>query len=190
MRGTPSAACRPTRRTGIIPAHAGNTLAICRFSPCSRDHPRACGEHPAGSYAGVYRSRIIPAHAGNTSTWPARGISTEDHPRACGEHSAGLALWLISMGSSPRMRGTPGLVLLLENVDGIIPAHAGNTCSSRLCSTVAWDHPRACGEHMPDLLLLSVPLGSSPRMRGTLQRLPDRHIRRRIIPAHAGNTSV
>ena len=52
---------------------------------------------------------------------------------------------------------------------GIIPAHAGNTI--KLCR-VNWydeDHPRACGEHTPLMLLLFPSRGSSPRMRGTLQ---------------------
>ena len=152
-----------------------------------RDHPRACGEHAGDRQSRTHepgsspRMRgtlsdvgdevvqlgIIPAHAGNTCPQDSPIARIRDHPRACGEHYVTRYNQAYSLGSSPRMRGTQCLVLLLENVDGIIPAHAGNTCSSRLCSTVAWDHPRACGEHSISPIRVRVKSGSSPRMRGT-----------------------
>ena len=75
---------RQSRR--IIPARAGNTLAIRSFCRRATDHPRACGEHvtPDPTAAPIYgssprvrgthdaraaprrRARIIPARAGNT----------------------------------------------------------------------------------------------------------------------------
>ena len=46
MRGTQSR-CRPCmRRTGIIPAYAGNTRPALARRSIARDHPRVCGEHP------------------------------------------------------------------------------------------------------------------------------------------------
>ena len=50
------------------------------------------------------------------------------------------------------------------------------------------DHPRGCGEHVLNGPLISIVVGSSPRMRGT--PWPDRHdvLEWRIIPADAGNT--
>ena len=49
MRGTLFLFGRRRRRGGIIPAHAGNTdRGIARY-PYTRDHPRACGEHPISS---------------------------------------------------------------------------------------------------------------------------------------------
>ena len=50
------------------------------------------------------------------------------------------------------------------------------------------DHPRACGEHL-DLIIYGFSLpGSSPRMRGTLDKVLDGAEFGGIIPAHAGNT--
>ena len=51
------------------------------------------------------------------------------------------------------------------------------------------DHPRVCGEHCTVLTNESWKPGSSPRMRGTLQRSPQRHVPAGIIPAYAGNTA-
>ena len=49
-------------------------------------------------------------------------------------------------------------------------------------------HPRACGEHQFELGKEYYIDGSSPRLRGTLDNLIRRNIRRRFIPAPAGNT--
>ena len=89
------------------------------------------------------------------------------HPRACGEHDQDLGLPVADLGSSPRMRGTPALRHTNKPLYRFIPAHAGNTRSSRPVSTPRPVHPRACGEHvlMPDEDDWED--GSSPRMRGT-----------------------
>ena len=86
MRGTRSKTVSSSRRTGIIPAHAGNTKVFSMKARSAWDHPRACGEHftrtknqleQAGSSPRMrgtlsmwmiarFSSGIIPAHAGNT----------------------------------------------------------------------------------------------------------------------------
>ena len=66
------------------------------------------------------------------------------------------------------MRGTRDDLVRKVWGHGIIPAHAGNTPSSRQCHPNSWDHPRACGEHLSPVGFDSVEEG--------------------IIPAHAGNT--
>ena len=106
MRGTLLYSGHHRLRTGIIPAHAGNTVSGIRYLDFSRDHPRACGEHPAlcrvrhvetgssprmrGTHALVLvafgERGIIPAHAGNTFTPFVNGFLDGDHPRACEEH--------------------------------------------------------------------------------------------------------
>ena len=45
MRGTRGMRASRLSRSGIIPAHAGNTLLSRSAVSMSRDHPRACGEH-------------------------------------------------------------------------------------------------------------------------------------------------
>ena len=72
----------------------------------------------------------------------------------------------------------------------IIPAHAGQTpCSPRAARR--WtDHPRACGANVFLAVDMPAEAGSSPRMRGKhrVHRVRGRGIR--IIPAHAGQTTV
>ena len=52
------------------------------------------------------------------------------------------------------------------------------------------DHPRACGEHLNHSLHTVEPVGSSPRLRGTLQAIVIFFVECGIIPALAGNTST
>ena len=72
---------------------------------------------------------------------------------------------------------------------GIIPAYAGNTAASIPQVSASWDHPRVCGEHQWQVHDNPMPLGSSPRMRGTLKRVHRHRHATRIIPAYAGNTN-
>ena len=111
-----------------------------------------------------------------------------DHPRACGEHTMRKAGADMDEGSSPRLRGTPGLVRQRAAAHGIIPALAGNT--SIAVSTMAYcrDHPRACGEHRFLYRWGILNLGSSPRLRGTHGVEYGWVIVIGIIPALAGNT--
>ena len=91
-------------------------------------------------------------------------------------------------GSSPRVRGAQRDVRARCEHLGIIPACAGNTVRDRPWLLWVQDHPRVCGEHIIVFGLLAHVLGSSPRVRGTLD---GRHIpvgRVGIIPACAGNT--
>ena len=91
---------------GIIPAHAGLTIALYASMTSRWDHPRACGAHPQttcerwdlqGSSPRMRGSRrlvelafvldgIIPAHAGLTQVPIPGGETYRDHPRACGAH--------------------------------------------------------------------------------------------------------
>ena len=86
------------------------------------------------------------------------------------------------------MRGTPHLLIAFFDTNGIIPAHAGNTTTSRLVLFTVWDHPRVCGEHAMPRNFVSILPGSSPRMRGTQTLMASNSSRMGIIPVYAGNT--
>ena len=73
-----------------------------------------------------------------------------------------------SNGSSPRMRGTQPVFLILVRCHRFIPAHAGNTRAAQGRRNARPVHPRACGEH--------------------LSAWPTPLTDMRFIPAHAGNT--
>ena len=188
VRGTlaMNASSTPVRR--FIPAGAGNTGQSPKGNEAFPVHPRGCGEHSArgtrekswpgssprvrGTRAFVWISaagdRFIPAGAGNTSARPLTRVT----------HA----------GSSPRVRGTPGVDCRGGDGDRFIPAGAGNTHqkSRRLCCRSV--HPRGCGEHACPLCFHGSGDGSSPRVRGTLQRRSIDVSRTRFIPAGAGNT--
>ena len=189
MRGTLKRNAAIRSAQGIIPAYAGNTMALSLATMDWRDHPRVCGEHvflervPAGVAGSSPRMRgtpswknmegeglrIIPAYAGNTFDWPWLMDWTRDHPRVCGEHRFYNPQTVSNTGSSPRMRGTRAKQQILLCYVGIIPAYAGNTCSKMAPVAVVRDHPRVCGEHTLTPGLFPPVGGSSPRMRGTLE---------------------
>ena len=126
MRGTLPCSWRVGLQSGIIPAHAGNTMPVRGRPKTCQDHPRACGEHLVIALRGGLRQGssprmrgtrrnkrhrrglfgIIPAHAGNTKLKKQRSNKQWDHPRACGEHYPILLGLGFASGSSPRMRGT------------------------------------------------------------------------------------
>ena len=78
----------------------------------------------------------------------------------------------------------------IDDVAGIIPACAGNTCLDIALFVVHWDHPRVCGEHWKVPTSIFCSWGSSPRVRGTLEGADIHILQLGIIPACAGNTSV
>ena len=88
------------------------------------------------------------------------------------------------------MRGIRSPRRLLNRIDRITPAHAGNTHTSDLSPMRMKDHPRACGEYMIMTNLGITDMGSPPRMRGIriLQILISEPLG--ITPAHAGNTPM
>ena len=70
---------------------------------------------------------IIPAHAGLTDAERKAETYDWDHPRACGAHLRLVAVAVLILGSSPRMRGSPSYPRQFIKLVGIIPAHAGLT---------------------------------------------------------------
>ena len=86
------------------------------------------------------------------------------------------------------MRGKQDYETFVDNVLGLIPAHAGKTFSAPLSSFQTWAHPRACGENQVRCEHFINILGSSPRMRGKLTPWLMKSHSEGLIPAHAGKT--
>ena len=90
-------------------------------------------------------------------------------------------------GSSPRVRGTARIGVVLGSDQRFIPARAGNSDGEAIRNQVRAVHPRACGEQPARVCAARRIAGSSPRVRGTgdFARLDDDP--NRFIPARAGN---
>ena len=86
------------------------------------------------------------------------------------------------------MRGSPPSGGFYVYLIGIIPAHAGLTSNAWASARRRRDHPRACGAHMRQSLIIVNIQGSSPRMRGSPVCRLFSCSRPGIIPAHAGLT--
>ena len=134
--------------------------------------------------------RIIPAHAGQTDSLTGFFGLMTDHPRACGANLEPVADVFLGVGSSPRMRGKRRGQRHRGSRLRIIPAHAGQTRRACFRSSPHTDHPRACGANERLAWFVAVEAGSSPRMRGKRPLRLSAVGRRRIIPAHAGQTST
>ena len=209
MRGSLGSRAVMRAERGIIPAHAGLTNVERHCGRRYGDHPRACGAHihngdarldVVGSSPRMRGSRpsagirnpqtgIIPAHAGLTDLQRMRAASERDHPRACGAHQVKIITEEIMLGSSPRMRGSRKVKIIVIKNDGIIPAHAGLTAGALTSESTSRDHPRACGAHQNPYNQTDCLPGSSPRMRGSQGPQAARHRHDGIIPAHAGLTT-
>ena len=88
------------------------------------------------------------------------------------------------------MRGTGGIRFRGVCRYRFIPAHAGNSLRDSTIARVRSVHPRACGEQVSRRDQLDHSNGSSPRMRGTVERSVAGADNTRFIPAHAGNSYV
>ena len=210
MRGKLLALIRHYEQNRIIPAHAGQTCATPCTALRSSDHPRACGANSV-AYPRVHtivgssprmrgkrsvpslvseRCRIIPAHAGQTWSRMLQVAVRPDHPRACGANVSLPPQPSPRDGSSPRMRGKQRKITTVGPWIRIIPAHAGQTRSLPPRHRRFPDHPRACGANLTPRYSVVIVAGSSPRMRGKQWLRVGLWPFGRIIPAHAGQTSV
>ena len=207
VRGTPRAWPPNCDLIRFIPACAGNAGRGGWGPDQAAVHPRVCGErggrpmrydHICGSsprVRGTRRSsrqaaapgRFIPACAGNAEERWLEGIAKSVHPRVCGERRPPLSGQGVRVGSSPRVRGTPGRGSAAIAPPRFIPACAGNAAPSGPGTGRAPVHPRVCGERSWAARSIMPSPGSSPRVRGTPSPSPAACPSGRFIPACAGN---
>ena len=110
------------------------------------------------------------------------------HPRACGEQIYADEVQQVRAGSSPRVRGTASVVLLIAKPFRFIPARAGNRAPEGHIRPASPVHPRACGEQVLADRAGWLAAGSSPRVRGTAPTSRGSTFQIRFIPARAGNS--
>ena len=154
---------------------------------CTGSSPHARGAQ------GISRQRaqhggIIPACAGSTSDSRRCSLAGRDHPRMRGEHRRHAILAPLVLGSSPHARGARTLSSCKVSCEGIIPACAGSTHTTRVKPSHHWDHPRMRGEHQSQYYRICGSVGSSPHARGAHRRVRAVARGQGIIPACAGST--
>ena len=131
MRGTRCTTFWDLAGVGLIPTYAGNTHCGIGAESVMWAHPHVCGEHSSilrstgpsvGSsprmrgtqqpcHTRPVRTGLIPTYAGNTCPTLEPPGCLRAHPHVCGEHTTLMEVSRAPKGSSPRMRGTP-LILL------------------------------------------------------------------------------
>ena len=134
--------------------------------------------------------RLIPAHAGKTCSTRQNWRPPGAHPRSRGENTAQFSVLLEEGGSSPLTRGKLIPRACIPGVPGLIPAHAGKTPRRHGRRATPPAHPRSRGENLGSAGFDPCGEGSSPLTRGKHHEPPWRRRRQRLIPAHAGKTSV
>ena len=93
------------KRVGIIPACAGSSHLARSRRPCTRDHPRVCGEQRIDMRRIKSREGSSPRVRGAAARHISHSITPVDHPRVCGEQRLFASGACVSVGSSPRVRG-------------------------------------------------------------------------------------
>ena len=193
---------------GLIPAHAGKTVAAASSWGWQGAHPRSRGENsteapltssvmgsspltrgkprpPKGSRS---KPGLIPTHAGKTTACPAARPAGRAHPRSRGENRSMAVAFSASSGSSPLTRGKRACPDPQCAEPGLIPAHAGKTYRSGIAQRCSWAHPRSRGENPQGVIIDRDISGSSPLTRGKRPAQQPRPPLRGLIPAHAGKT--
>ena len=166
-RGKQRRMARPGDTHGLIPAHAGKTLASSGPTRAPRAHPRSRGENAVrlpwvrasggsspltrGKPASIERTRtpkgLIPAHAGKTIGVSFIELQGAAHPRSRGENYSRSPRVSAFMGSSPLTRGKPWQLPPPRSSQRLIPAHAGKTRSGAATCQARPAHPRSRGEN-------------------------------------------
>ena len=106
----------------------------------------------------------------------------------CGENKQTGIFQKQKKGSPPRVRGKPCEYGICDECPGITPACAGKTNEVDDEVDDNEDHPRVCGENQSLVLVVTMIMGSPPRVRGKLSILAYEIGCRRITPACAGKT--
>ena len=209
-RGKPCPASHRGPGLRLIPAHAGKTLAMHMFDTGCAAHPRSRGENgvEAGHEGEPFGSspltrgkpnlpksqkrpyRLIPAHAGKTGQKTRRVKPASAHPRSRGENAHRVATHRAACGSSPLTRGKPHACVRHPRAYRLIPAHAGKTVGVAYAYDRGAAHPRSRGENTACVERKQEHWGSSPLTRGKPHCEPGRNRTCRLIPAHAGKTTI
>ena len=210
VRGNPRGSAPRTRRSGSIPACAGEPELEARIRWDGRVYPRVCGGTVRLRYGGEpewgLSPRVrgnpyedweqpsdygsIPACAGELQTRRSATMADRVYPRVCGgtHHTPSHAFrpW----GLSPRVRGNRNAAATHRRGQGSIPACAGEPSVRMTTMSTARVYPRVCGGTLLLAQSSNRGKGLSPRVRGNLPIAALAAIIAGSIPACAGEPSL
>ena len=129
-----------------------------------------------------------PTHVGNTGAAAALEARPPVHPHACGEYPKIRLSSATSLGSSPRVWGIRGSIILPPGMSRFIPTRVGNTPMGGVYSVQTPVHPHACGEYGRTNWCRTAQRGSSPRVWGIPALRRTWKEETRFIPTRVGNT--
>ena len=174
----------------LIPAHAGKTAVGYVVKSAAEAHPRSRGENgriEVTDRAAPGSSPLTRGKHNHQSPVPHQAAA---HPRSRGENGKGVNIAQPRLGSSPLTRGKPLAALITAANSGLIPAHAGKTSVGHCAIGCHWAHPRSRGENRVAVYEVTQTGGSSPLTRGKLSLAMHISSIPRLIPAHAGKTTL
>ena len=206
VRGNLATPTFPLQHHRSIPAGAGEPSHDALYSFLHRVYPRGCGgtsvrSGPIDRTDGLFprvrgdpsthprlsrRRRSIPAGAGEPFVTTFASSGEPVYPRGCGGTSVPLATKRTKCGLSPRVWGNLFASTQKMGRVGSIPAGAGEPRGKLPHLRERQVYPRGCGgtRHRSDVAVYHP--GLSPRVRGNQLQPHGTRIRRRSIPAGAG----
>ena len=130
--------------------------------------------------------RSIPACAGEPPPAAPTGPFVAVYPRVCGGTTGWTGAGVGVPGLSPRVRGNPHARVNVIGRLGSIPACAGEPVMDIQGRITVKVYPRVCGGTTYAGIPTPQRVGLSPRVRGNLDGVARLDVRRRSIPACAG----
>ena len=188
VRGKLYRPAQPVCGAGITPAGAGKTEQTLYKINHAGDHPRRCGENPAGLVSGAAAWGSPPQVRGKRIAPPLARDDARITPAGAGKTIRAYSVCVIGAGSPPQVRGKRTVSVSSNPTAGITPAGAGKTWSASVVSIVSRDHPRRCGENANVAESIRQYGGSPPQVRGKLAVCRGDSVFDRITPAGAGKT--
>ena len=176
-------------RAVVHPRVGGGAPGRCERGARERGpSPRGRGSQLADREQPQYRGSI-PAWAGEPPRHPFAGNPCTVHPRVGGGARLRILSMALSMGPSPRGRGShktgPVAIARIRS----IPAWAGEPLTAGRTAAASGVHPRVGGGAIHSTGRRGSPDGPSPRGRGSLERCGSDQGSRGSIPAWAGEPS-
>ena len=153
------------RREGLSPRVRGNPMMVRRNGLTVRSIP-ACAGEPKGGLTNWRIGRVYPRVCGGTGRRPSAKRTVR--------------------GLSPRVRGNPKANKLPVQIQGSIPACAGEPCYGYYTEGAMRVYPRVCGGTQVYRKMGNAARGLSPRVRGNRGIMPRVQPYERSIPACAG----